>query len=146
RFLRMALLCEPAFPDAHAVLYEIYNKQNKTEAAAAELELALKHRPDWADALHNYGMVMNNMGKVVEAENAFRRVVVVDPRHVLAQRMLGSVLLAQSRVEEAIASYEEGRKSNHDQFALESAELFALLFSEDVSDDELFARHKALGA
>jgi len=59
--------------------------------------------------------------------------------------MLGSALQGQSRVDEAIDLYRAVRSRNPDRFDLESAEFFALNFSEDISDADLFERHKAFG-
>jgi protein O-GlcNAc transferase len=144
--LREALLGEPRFPEAHAALYEIYRKQDRIEAALAELEHALAQRPDWVDAHFNRGVLLRRLGKGAESELSFRRVIALDPEHIPAYRMLGSALLGQSRVEEAIELYGAIRSRHCDRFDLESAELFALNFSEDVSDSDLFERHKAFGA
>ena len=146
RLFEAALEHEPALVEAHVRLFELCRKRGDIAAAAARLARLLEHRPDWADAWYDYGLMLKKLFKRAEAEAAFRRAVALDPRHVGAQRMLGGMLLSQARVEEAIASYELALQHNPEQFEIESAEMFALLFVEDTPDEELFARHKALGA
>ena len=55
----------------------------------------LRQRPDWADALYNYGCVLKKLMRLNDAEAAFRRAVAADPGHSRAYRMLGGVLLGQ---------------------------------------------------
>jgi protein O-GlcNAc transferase len=141
-----AILHRPGFIEAHVALFDSCRKRGDFAAAATQLERVLEHRPEWADAWYDYGLMLKKVRKTAQAEAALRRAVALDPRHIPAQRMLGGVLLSQSRVAEALASYAEARERNPDSLEVESAELFALLFDDEVGDDELFARYKALGA
>ena len=131
--------------DAHARLFEVYDSRGDLPAAAAEIEAVLSERPDWADALYNYGCVLKKLMRLADAESTFRRALVADPVHVRAYRMLGSVLLGQCRADEALALYRAARERCPDDFDLESAELFALNSSEQIAEDELFAKHAAFG-
>src|SRR5262249_28165391 len=97
------------------------------------------------DALYNYGCLLRRQLRLAEAEAAFRRAVAAQPRHAGAWRMLGEVLLAQCRSEEAFEQYGVAREHCPQDFGLESAELFALCGSERISDADLFARHAAFG-
>jgi predicted O-linked N-acetylglucosamine transferase (SPINDLY family) len=81
----------------------------------------------------------------VEAEDAFRRAIAAQPGHASACRMLGEVLLAQCRTDEAFEHYRVARRDCPQDFGLESAELFALCGSERISEADLFARHAAFG-
>jgi protein O-GlcNAc transferase len=65
--------------------------------------------------------------------------------HARAYRMLGGVLLAQCRIDEALDLYRAGRERCAGELALDSAELFALNSSEQISDEALFARHVDFG-
>src|SRR6266571_1311554 len=145
RLFRLALEQEPEFPEAHAGLYQVCRLQGDLPAAAAELEAALKQRPEWAEALHNYGMLLREWGRLTEAETALRRAIAIDAECFPAYRMLGSVLLSQSRIGEALETLRAGRERGPAELDLESAELFALNFSEDISSEALFARHRAFG-
>ena len=145
RLFRLALEQQPEFPEAHVGLYQVSRLQNDFSAAAAELDAALKQRPEWAEALHNYGMLLKEWGRLTEAETVLRRAIAADPECFPAYRMLGSVLLTQSRVGEALETFRAGRERGPDELDLESAELFTLNFSEDISSEALFARHRAFG-
>jgi len=143
--LRRAIALDKNNADAHAALSDVLTAQGDTAGATAELEVVLKHRPDWADALFNYGTLLRRQLRLEEAESAFRRAIGAQPGHAGAYRMLGEVLLAQSRSDEAFDIYRAARRENPQDFGLESAELFALFGSDRVSDEELFARHAAFG-
>jgi predicted O-linked N-acetylglucosamine transferase (SPINDLY family) len=144
--LRAVLKRDPRSVDAHALLFKVCDARGDLAAAAAEMEAVLRERPDWADALYNYGCVLKKLMRLADAENAFRRALAVDPGHLGACRMLGSVLFGQCRMDEALALYRTARERLPGDFDLESAELFALNSSGDIPDDALFARHAAFGA
>jgi predicted O-linked N-acetylglucosamine transferase (SPINDLY family) len=145
RLLRAVLKRDPRSVDAHAHLFDVYDSRGDLPAAAAEMEAVLRERPDWADALYNYGCVLKKLMRLTDAESAFRRALAADPGHFRAYRMLGGVLLGQCRTDEALALYRTARERCPGDFDLESAELFALNSSEQIADDELFARHTAFG-
>jgi protein O-GlcNAc transferase len=77
--LRSALGRKPGFAEAHVALANVLDARHEPAAAAAQLELALKQRPDFAGAWHNYGIVLKNMGRLAEAEQAVRRAAGIDP-------------------------------------------------------------------
>lgn len=139
--LRRALAIDPQSLDAHALLFHTLDAQGDPEAAARELEVVLRQRPDWAEALYNYGCVLRKLMRPAEAEDALRRAIAAEPRFARAHRALGGVLLSQCRIEEALELYRHAPRDAE----LMSAELFALNASETVSEDELFARHAEFG-
>ena len=143
--LKRAIAIDRNNADAHAALSDVLVALGDTAGATAELEVVLKHRPGWADALFNYGTLLRRQLRLEEAERAFRRAIAAHPGHAGAYRMLGEVLLTQSRGDEAFEVYRTARQENPQDFGLESAELFALFGSDRASDEELFARHAAFG-
>ena len=143
--LRRALIVDPNNTDAHAALSDILCAQGDIAGATAELEAVLSQRPDWPDALYNYGCMLRRQLRLEEAEGAFRRAIAAQPGHARAYRMLGEVLFAQCLTDEAFELYGAARRNNPQDFDLESAELFALFASERISEAELFARHAAFG-
>lgn len=143
--LRAVVARSPDLVEARAALSQVLDARGDLAGAAAELEAVLKLRPDWVDARYNYAVALKKLMRVTEAEGALRRVLVLDPRHARAYRMLGSVLLGQCRMEEALALYASARERCPGDFDLESAELFALNASEGIADDALFARHVEFG-
>ena len=139
--LRRALAIDPQSLDAHALLFHVLEAQGEPAAAARELEAVLRQRPDWTEALYNYGVVLKKLMRPAEAEAALRRALAADPAFARACRLLGGVLLAQCRIDEALDLYRQAPRD----VELMSAELFALNASESISEDELFARHAEFG-
>ncbi len=153
RLLRLALKRKPEFPEAHVALYYVYDAQGNVAAAIAELEAALSQRPDWVDALYNYGIALKKSWRLAEAETAFRRAIAIDPAYLPAYRLLGSIFVMRSRIGDALQIFKEGRErasggrrpESTEQLVFDSAELFLLNFSEDISSEALFAAHKTVG-
>jgi len=202
----------PGFPEARVVLSMLLERGGDLAAAAAELEAALRDRPDYFGALGNYADLLLKLGRRddarsalrkaatlqpgdfganyklanlfvqagqhadaqryfeqalrikpdsidtlaamvnlhttggrLDAEVVFRKMIAIDPAFASAYQMLGATLVAQCRVQDALAILAEGRKRCPDAFELESAELFALNCVEEVSADELFQRHASYG-
>lgn len=143
--LERALVLDPANVDARALLADVLAAQGDRPGAIAALEAVLEARPDWADALYNYGCMLRKQQRLDDAAGAFRRALAAEPHHARAYQMLGGVLLAQSRTKEALELYREARRECPDDEGLASAELFALLCAEEVSEDERFQRHLSVG-
>jgi protein O-GlcNAc transferase len=139
--LRRALALDPQSLDARATLFHVLEAKGDPTGAALELEAVLRQRPDWAEALFNYGCVLNKLMRAAEAEAALRRAIAIEPGLTRAYRMLGGVLLAQCRIDEALELY---RRAPADPLVV-SAELFALNASQTGSEEALFARHAEFG-
>jgi len=145
RFFNQALRINPGSIHVHAALVNLHTGRGKLEAAAAAAEAALRLRPDWVDLLYNYGVILKRMMRLADAEPVFQRAIELDPAYWRAYHMLGAVLISQCRLRDALEVFEKGRANCADCFDLESAELFALNCMDDISVDELFARHQAVG-
>jgi predicted O-linked N-acetylglucosamine transferase (SPINDLY family) len=143
--LRLALEAKPEFPEARVALSNVLDLQGDSAGAIAALEAALEQRPDYVGALYNYGVILRKAQKPAEAEAALRRAIEVDRGFLPAYEALGSVLRGQSKIVEALECFAAARKLAPERFDLESAELFTLNCSEDISSDALFARHRAFG-
>lgn len=143
--LKQALDLEPKNADAYAALADVRLALGDSRGAMAALEAVLAERPDWADALYNYGVLLKKHQRLDAAEAALRRALTASLMHARAARMLGSVLLSQGRIAETLELYAEARTRLPEDFALESAELFASLCSDRLTEDELFRRHVAFG-
>lgn len=144
---QQAARSNPGSLDARALLVNIYLAQGSLANAAVEAEAALKLRPDWLDLLFDYGLILKRMARVEEAAAAFRRAIEIDATYARAYQMLGAVLISQCRIQDALDVFTAGRKhcSDADGFDLESPELFALNCKDDISIDDLFARHADFG-
>jgi predicted O-linked N-acetylglucosamine transferase (SPINDLY family) len=143
--LQRALGLAPDNVDARAALADVLLELGDTDGAISALEAVLAHRPDWTDALYNYGLLLKNRRRLPEAESALRRALVLSPSHAGAARLLGGVLLGQGRTQESLELYATARRHAPDDFALESAELFALLGYDGIDEDALFRRHVNFG-
>ena len=139
--LRTALRAKPEFPEARVVLSNVLDALGQGEEAAAELKLALELRPDYAGAWLNYGFVLRRLGRLDEAEDALRRASELAPSEPAAARELGALLRSQGRIAEALQVLSRGPDTQD----VRSAELYTLLYS-DRPDEEIFARHVAVGA
>ena len=143
--LRRALAVDGGNADAWSALFHAHEAADDLEGAAQALEGLLRVRPDWADAHYNRGSVLKRLMRPAQAEQALRRALELEPAHAGAYRLLGAVLAADGRPEEALALYGSARARCPDDFALASAELFALNASDGISDATLFERHRAFG-
>lgn len=145
RFAQQAARSNPNSANARALLVNLYLARGALANAAAEAEAALKLRPQWLDLLFDYGLILKRIARQAEAEAAFRRAIELDPTYVRAYQMLGAVLTAQGRIQDALDVFADGRKHSADAFDLESPELFALNCKDDIPIEELFARHVDFG-
>jgi protein O-GlcNAc transferase len=143
--LQRAASLEPGNADAHAALADLYQTRGEHSAAALHLEAVLKQRPDWVDALCNYGSALVKMHRLDEADAAFARAIAIRPGHMLAYRLRANVLHRSGRIGEYLQMCRAGRAHNPDSFELESFELLALNFVDDISAEDHFKRHRAFG-
>jgi protein O-GlcNAc transferase len=134
----------PQSAELHVALYEALKERGHYEAAAAELSIALGLRPDWATAWLMYAELLKTLQQLPECETAVRRALALDPHLVVAYRLLGSVLVDQLRVEEALQVYAAGREFDPHGYADVWA-LFLLNLHDGISTEELFARHRSFG-
>ena len=143
---RAALALDPANPYANFNLGNLLYRRGELGEAERCLRRAIELKAEFPDAYAVLAETLRRLWKLGEAETTLRRAIEIDPGFLPSYRILGEVLRSQSRAEEAVEVLAAGRKLDHGGFALESAELFTLNFSENILPDELFARHKAFGA
>ena len=143
--LKTALPQRPGDFVARAALFHILEAQGDLAAAAAQLETVVRDKPDWTEALYNYGRTLMRLERDAEAEMALRRVLALDPGFVLAYRMLGDLLHRQGRVDEMLALCAGALELDPGQLEIASFELFLLNFSDSISAEALFERHRAFG-
>jgi len=143
--LRAALRDKPEFPEAHVALSNILIERGDEEGAETALQAALKARPDYVGALYNQARVLRGAHRLSEAEVVLRKAIAVEPEYLPALELLANVLRSQSRIGDALDCYAAARRLAPGKIDIQSAELFTLNFVEDISPEELFARHKAFG-
>ncbi|HSV27196.1 MAG TPA: tetratricopeptide repeat protein [Sedimentisphaerales bacterium] len=98
--LHAASLRGPGSWLAHSITGQALIRQGQFEEAAAELRKAVEIRPD-AVVLTNLGGCLMHLGKVEEAEKAFREATVLNPKYALGQFNLAVVLAELGRTQEA---------------------------------------------
>jgi protein O-GlcNAc transferase len=146
RHLRTALKLKPDFADAYVVLSNLHDARGDYSEAASLLELALRHRPDYAGAWYNYATAFVKLDRMTDAEHAARRTIQVDPKFFRGYLFLGDLLRNDARLEEAVEMFGRARELEGGGLACEQAELHALNYSDAISDEALFERHREVGA
>lgn len=142
--LRRALEQRKDFTEAHVGLYDVYRAQGRFDAALAQIESAIELRPGWSQLWFFRGVMLNRMHRDAEGEAALRRAIELEPRLSEAYRILGTALLGQLRLPDALRAYEAGRAYDAAGY-IRASELVALNFSDEISSEELFERHRAFG-
>lgn len=74
--------------------------------AVNDYALAVKGRPDYADALFNRGLALQRLGRFDEALDSYHCVIALKPADAAALNNRGNVLQELKRNDEALASYE----------------------------------------
>lgn len=80
--------------------------QQRMEDAVAHFEAVLAIRPEHAEALNNLGGALSHLGRFDEAQDAYRKAIVLDVRNApYAQVNLGNLLLTDGKTDEAIEQF-----------------------------------------
>ena len=80
--------------------------EGRRGVAIANLDEALRRRPDFADALAMGGYMLSESGKPEAALRFYRRALSLDPSLAVAQVNAGKILFGQGNFEEALAAFE----------------------------------------
>ncbi|MBF0421935.1 MAG: tetratricopeptide repeat protein [Magnetococcales bacterium] len=87
-------------PTAVANLFETgvqWHHQGRLEDAVRCYQQVLQRQPDHAEALNNYGMILQDQNLLQQSEAMFRRALAIRPRFVECMNNLASVLKQQGR-------------------------------------------------
>ena len=85
----------------HAQRGDALVNENKTDEGTAELQLAIRQRPDYVPAHFALAHAYFDKGRFSEAESELNRVLELQPKHEGAKYELGMVYLHQQRIPEA---------------------------------------------
>ena len=123
--LRRSLEEDPdaADPAARPVLAGLLEAQGETEAALAELGLALKGTDDPFPVLIQRGSLLARNGKPAEAEKDLREAIRQRPSDPAGHAQLGLSLLRRGRPAEAAGAFEEAHAATALRFAPDDPEL-----------------------
>jgi protein O-GlcNAc transferase len=88
--------------DAHYLRAKIYSTQSQPRAAVAQLETAVRIRPNFAEAWSDLGQARKQLLDDAGALAAYEHAVTVNPRDAVAQYRLGAEYLHQGKTQPAI--------------------------------------------
>ncbi len=100
-------LLQAAHPDGLVFphLADAYRRAGRYAQAETVLSAGLRRHSDYSSAHVVLGRLRLDQGKHSEAEQAFRRVLELDPQNQVAMESLGQVSLEQGRIEEALVQF-----------------------------------------
>ncbi len=101
-----ALAIKPDYAEALVNRGATLQDLKRFDDALGSYDRALAIKPNNAEALNRRGILLANVGKSGEAEAQFRQALAIKPDYVEARLNLGSALLEQERLEEAISEAE----------------------------------------
>ncbi len=119
--------------DAHYFLGRAYLAQSRLRAAAAQFEMAVRLRPNFAGAWSDLGQVRAQLLDKPGALTAFAQAVAANPKDAVAQYRLGAEYLHQGKTEPAIDHLHQAYELDpSDQSTLNALQI-ALRQSGDVA-------------
>ena len=83
--LRRALAVDVASPEAHNTLGSIFLRKQDFIGARAELQEAIRLKPDFAFAHYNLGLAHRALGDGGSARQEFETVLAIDPQFAAAR-------------------------------------------------------------
>lgn len=96
-YYRKASEANPANPDVHNNLGNVYAEMGKSAEALAEFQKAAELNPAGAARYYfNLGAVSYNMGKMDDAANAFKKATEIDPKYADAFFWLGQAFMGKA--------------------------------------------------
>ncbi len=107
---KLAVLFTQKFPKhklGWKVLGAIFVAAGRTSEALNANQVAVSLSPQDAEAQHNLGNTLKELGKLDEAEASFRQAIVLNPGYVSSYSNLGNTLQELGRLDEAEASYRQ---------------------------------------
>lgn len=118
--------------DAHYLRARIYSTQSQPRAAVAQLETALRIRPNFAEAWSDLGQARKQLLDDAGALTAYEHAVTVNPRDAVAQYRLGAEYLHHGKTQPAIDHLRQAYELNpSDQSTLNALQM-ALRRSGDL--------------
>jgi tetratricopeptide (TPR) repeat protein len=101
-----ALALSPQHLDAFGGLVAVDLKEKRFDEAVKRVEAELARRPDKVELLMLAGTVYDQVGQKEKAEQAFLRMVSVDPKSQAGYAMLAQLYIKQRRLDEARKQFE----------------------------------------
>jgi len=152
--LRQALVVEPGNADASIRLAGLLCSRGLLDEAEGFLRGVVASEPGRVEAHYGLFDIHKRRGELSAAASELRQVIASAPALLPAYGELAAILLRQGRVDEALQVHAEARRrspatgqvESNESLVLASNELFALNLSDSITEEDLFARHRSLGA
>ena len=93
-------------------LADVYLDQGKTGRTIEQLRLAIKDKPDLAEAHNGLGFALDRQGRTDEAVIEIRKAVELNPRLTAARNNLGSIMLRRGDLDGALEQFTLAVKYN----------------------------------
>lgn len=138
---REAIRLRRDFPEAWVGLADTLESMGRNEEALQALDVAIELRPRYAGAIFNAGLLLRKLGRLDEAEARLRGIPEYHPDSANTMIALAGSLRDQGRTEEAIQTLRRVVEKLPNSGSAQSELLFALGFSDRISDEALFAEH-----
>lgn len=103
--MRRVIALMPQMADAHFILGQALQGQNRLGEAAASYRQAAALRPDMAEAHYSLGCVLHMQGNRIEALDCYQKALQIKPDYSDALANQATVLQELGRLDAAIASY-----------------------------------------
>jgi protein O-GlcNAc transferase len=143
---RRALVADPKMAVAHNNLGVMYRLMHKRKEAIEQLRTALQLAPNDPMTAANLAHSLLEVGHTTEAEGLARGIVERRPEHAEGHHMLGFTLAYQGRIEPAVAAFTEAHRLAPASAPVISNALFASLYSDRRSAEDILILHRELGA
>jgi predicted O-linked N-acetylglucosamine transferase (SPINDLY family) len=140
---RQALSFRPDYAEAHYNLGNALQIQGKPDDAIASYHNALSFQPYYISALNNMGSALLLQGKLSAAIESYRYALMLQPDYAEAHSNLGNALRDHCELDAALASYRKAISLKPDYADAHSNLLFAMQYTNDHTQTELFAEHLA---
>ncbi|HYE62408.1 MAG TPA: tetratricopeptide repeat protein [Phycisphaerales bacterium] len=106
--LKRAIAAAPAHPGGYALMTAALSVQQRYVQAEYFAKQALDRAPDEPMLLHNYGQMLNHVGKYAQAEAPLARALAMMPNSIGTRALLGYTYAALSKYASAVKALKPG--------------------------------------
>ncbi|PID77720.1 MAG: hypothetical protein CSB24_00090 [Deltaproteobacteria bacterium] len=139
---RQAIHIRPHYAEALNNLANLLNDKKKFQEAEKFYRQAIAIRPDYAIALNNLAnLIFLNTGQTEEAEQLYRKAIAINPEYSNALMNLANLLKGKGNLHESEKFYQRAAAKEKNNAAVRSNLVFAALYHEEKSAEEIFNLH-----
>jgi tetratricopeptide (TPR) repeat protein len=138
-----ALKLDPDYPEAYEGLLALDFRANRIADAVKRIDARLAQKPNNPTLLVVSARTYAAARQPEKSETALRRVIELDPNNMPAYLLLGQSYIAQKKMDQAVAQYDEVSKRTQN---VSASTMAALLVQLQRRDDEALKRYEAIVA